>query len=198
MLIDAKCRGATSGAKVRQTRGKARRRKFLRGRRVRVVQQATSYLGCEPSLKPDNTVLESIAYTYDENGNRVSKTGSTAPLTDTPFTATYDAANRMVSLTLTAGNQTYNLSYDDNGNLTQKQNATTPADKTNYTWDAQNRLTAIQGPNGQASFKYDALGRRLERTVNGQSVQYLYDGAHGAHGVLPAIIFRSLLSLLRD
>ncbi len=45
-----------------------------------------------------------------------------------------------------------------------------------YTWDARNRLTGISGPSGTASFKYDALGRRIEKTVNGQTVQYLYDG----------------------
>jgi RHS repeat-associated protein len=27
-----------------------------------------------------------------------------------------------------------------------------------------------------ASFKYDALGRRIEKTINGKTIQYLYDG----------------------
>jgi RHS repeat-associated protein len=68
----------------------------------------------------------------------------------------------------------YPLAYDENGNLTQRQTAQGPV---NYTWDARNRLSRIDGPNGSAAFKYDALGRRLEKTVNGRTTQYLYDGA---------------------
>lgn len=44
---------------------------------------------------------------------------------------------------------TYNgqaLTYDANGNLTQRQTAQGPI---TYTWDAQNRLVGISGPNGQ-------------------------------------------------
>ncbi len=52
---------------------------------------------------------------------------------------------------------------------------------TAYTWDARNRLTDINGFNTDCSalsadFKYDALGRRIEKTVNGRTIQYLYDG----------------------
>jgi RHS repeat-associated protein len=52
---------------------------------------------------------------------------------------------------------------------------------TNYTWDVRNRLVGINGfkPDCSAlsaSFKYDALGRRIEKTVNGRTIQYLYDG----------------------
>ena len=46
---------------------------------------------------------------------------------------------------------------------------------TNLTWDARNRLVAFAGPNATASFTYDALGRRLQKSVNGQTTQYLYD-----------------------
>ncbi|NIO44243.1 MAG: hypothetical protein GTN36_01660 [Candidatus Aenigmarchaeota archaeon] len=52
---------------------------------------------------------------------------------------------------------------------------------TTYTWDARNRLTEIFGYDAQcsplsASFKYDALGRRIEKTINGRTINYLYDG----------------------
>jgi RHS repeat-associated protein len=60
------------------------------------------------------------------------------------------------------------LTYDANGNLTN--------DGTNtYTWDARNRLTAISG-GLSASFVYDGLGRRISKTVNGVTTQFLYDG----------------------
>jgi RHS repeat-associated protein len=88
-----------------------------------------------------------------------------------------DAANRLTSLTLNGASVT--LAYDQNGNLTQKIAANSQT--TSYTWDARNRLTGINGfdPLGNpvmASFRYDALGRRIEKTVNGSTVQYLYDG----------------------
>ena len=52
---------------------------------------------------------------------------------------------------------------------------------TAYTWDARNRLVTIEGFDDacqplSASFKYDALGRRIEKTINGRTIQYLYDG----------------------
>ncbi len=52
---------------------------------------------------------------------------------------------------------------------------------TNYTWDVRNRLVGISGFNTDCSpltalFKYDALGRRVEKTINGVTKQYLYDG----------------------
>jgi RHS repeat-associated protein len=48
---------------------------------------------------------------------------------------------------------------------------------TTYTWDARGQLVAIAGPGGSASFAYDAFGRRVEKTVNGQTTGFLYDGA---------------------
>ena len=45
-----------------------------------------------------------------------------------------------------------------------------------YTWDARNQLIQIQGPHGTASFRYDHQGRRIEKTVNGRTTRYLYDG----------------------
>jgi RHS repeat-associated protein len=71
-----------------------------------------------------------------------------------------------------------NIGYDENGNMMSLANS---CGTTNYTWDARNRLIGISGFNTDcsalsASFKYDALGRRLEKTVNGKTTQYLYDG----------------------
>jgi RHS repeat-associated protein len=118
--------------------------------------------------KPNNTVIETVSYTYDANGNRITRNRTQlGSVPETPFTATYDVNNRML---------TYNgqpLTYDDNGNLISRQ---TTQGAITYTWDAQNRLTQISGPNGTASFKYDARGRRIERTINGAATAFLYDG----------------------
>ncbi|MEQ1741238.1 MAG: RHS repeat-associated core domain-containing protein, partial [Candidatus Nitrotoga sp.] len=125
--------------------------------------------------KPDNTVINSIAYTYDAKGQRTSKTTTLPSNDETPFTATYDTADRMLTFTLTGSGEIFNLAYDDNGNLVSKISQTT-GQATTYTWNTRNWLTAIAGPGLTASFAYDALGRRIEKTVNGQSVGFLYDG----------------------
>jgi YD repeat-containing protein len=67
------------------------------------------------------------------------------------------------------------LSYDANGNLESKSGPTSGT--TTYTWNARNQLTAIAGPEGSATFRYDAFGRRIEKTVNGATTGFLYDGA---------------------
>ncbi len=71
-----------------------------------------------------------------------------------------------------------NIIYDNNGNMISVTNS---CGTTTYTWDVRNRLTGITGFNTDcsslsASFKYDALGRRIEKTINGTTTKYLYDG----------------------
>jgi RHS repeat-associated protein len=109
-------------------------------------------------------VIEDLTYTYDAAGNRISQTranGTASLLPTAVSSATYDTANEQTQF---AG---ATLTYDQNGNLT--------GDGTNtYTWDARNRLVAISGGT-TASFSYDALGRRVSKTVNGVATQYLYD-----------------------
>ncbi|OGW55569.1 MAG: hypothetical protein A2Y81_05600 [Nitrospirae bacterium RBG_13_43_8] len=71
-----------------------------------------------------------------------------------------------------------NMTYDGNGNMTSVTNG---CGTTNYTWDVRNRLVGINGFTStctslSASFEYDALGRRIEKTINGRAIEYLYDG----------------------
>ena len=79
--------------------------------------------------------------------------------------------------------ETFNLTYDALGNLTVKAKSD-GSDTTTYTWDTRNRLVAIArtGANTTtATFKYDELGRRIERSVttNGgqpDTTRFVYDG----------------------
>jgi YD repeat-containing protein len=57
--------------------------------------------------------------------------------------------------------------YDAAGNLTADGNHT-------YTYDAENRLTKVDGGN-TASYVCDALGRRAEKTVGTTRTDYVYD-----------------------
>ncbi len=112
-------------------------------------------------------LIESVTYTYDTAGNRLTANRAVGAATTVPnaTTASYDAANELTAI---ASGATQSLTYDANGNLTSDGANT-------YTWDARNRLIAISGA-VSASFTYDALGRRVSKTVNGVTTQLIYDG----------------------
>ena len=121
-------------------------------------------------------LIEQIDYSYDPKGQRTAKTtlnNNGTGQSETPMSASFDSANRMtgISLSIAGATKTYALSYDSNGNLTQKQNTTAPNDKTTYAWDTSNRLTQLtqtgqsQSNSINASFSYDAFGRRIQSTI---------------------------------
>jgi RHS repeat-associated protein len=95
-------------------------------------------------------------------GNRLRKTGQ---LSDSQ----YDDANALIE------DAEYTYTYDNNGNMIEKVNKTT-SEVTQYMYDAENRLIQITKPSLTASYKYDALGRRIEKSVNGEITRYVYDG----------------------
>jgi RHS repeat-associated protein len=104
---------------------------------------------------------------YDEIYNRTSMTRDwmavklPAAFTNDPV---YNAANRLEEF------NGANIDHDLNGNMTDWGS-------TDYTWDEFNRLTAVNGTSLDSSYKYDAGGRRIEKTINGTTTKYLYDGA---------------------
>ncbi len=125
-------------------------------------------------LNPAQQVLESLSYGYDANGNRINmnRPSVTLPLPNQASNTSYNDANQMLTFS------DKNITYDDNGNMTSVTNS---CGTTNYAWDARNRLVGITGYKSDctpltASFEYDALGRRIEKTINGRTIQYLYDG----------------------
>jgi RHS repeat-associated protein len=65
------------------------------------------------------------------------------------------------------------MTFDDNGNLLTR---TDPSGTLTYTWDARNRLTGLSGPSLSASFAYDGLGRRAQKTVNSTTTVFRCDG----------------------
>jgi len=73
------------------------------------------------------------------------------------------------------------LSYDLKGNLTQNQ------DGALYSWDSENRLTAATvadtdyGVTDAASYRYDALGRRVQKSVYGMVTTFIHAGAQVIH-----------------
>jgi RHS repeat-associated protein len=110
------------------------------------------------------TALGDLRYAYDAAGRRVRMEGSLARM-DLPqplSQASYNAANQLIGWAGTPH------AYDANGNLLSDGEKT-------YTWDSRNRLVGLAG-GANASFGYDALGRRASKTIAGQSTDYLYDG----------------------
>ncbi len=126
------------------------------------------------------------AFGYDQLDRLTS---ASHPLLGTAQSFAYDAVgNRTTAGNVTnAGNQltadaTHTYQYDDNGNLTRKTLLAT-GNYTQYTYDAENRLTKVEdfvAGNSTAAFtntyRYDGLGRRIEKVANGQTRRYIYDG----------------------
>lgn len=123
-------------------------------------------------------IIEDLLYEYDPNGNRTKFTRNAGqPLRDAVTGASYDDANEMLTFT-PATSSAKNMTYDNNGNLLTVTNS---CGTTNYTWDVRNRLVGISGYKSDSSsltafFGYDAIGRRIQKTINGTTTQYVYDG----------------------
>ncbi|MDH5668631.1 MAG: hypothetical protein OEY86_11520 [Nitrospira sp.] len=157
-------------------------------------------------ITASSTQINQADYVYNGVGNRTSLTdrrgpqafgydsldrltSASHPLLATPQAFTYDAVgNRTTAGNVTnAGNQltadaTHSYQYDDNGNLTRKTLLAT-GNYTQYTYDAENRLTKVEDfaagnptPAFTSTYRYDGLGRRIEKVANGQTKRYVYDG----------------------
>jgi RHS repeat-associated protein len=112
-----------------------------------------------------------IDASFDSDGRPITRTATAAAngipnavnTLPTAFTASY-TNNRLTTFNGVA------WTYDTQGNLT--------ADGTNtYVWDVRNRLVQIkQGATVTASFEYDALNRRIKKSIAGAATEYLHDG----------------------
>ncbi|MEQ1680886.1 MAG: RHS repeat-associated core domain-containing protein [Nitrospira sp.] len=121
------------------------------------------------------TTLEQLTQGFDpaDNKNHVTQLIQTATALPPAVTAAYNAVNAQMQF------NSGTLGYDPNGNLTTDGTTT-------YVWDARDRLIGITGdgpPSGtgtvpvSATFSYDALNRRIAKTINGATSTFLYDGA---------------------
>jgi RHS repeat-associated protein len=106
------------------------------------------------------------SYSYDLNGNRTMTGYMTG------------AANELTS------DGTWNYYYDPNGNRTSSRNIST-SETWQFGYDNRNRLTTAQdvtsaGLQTQATYVYDAVGKRIEKDVGSGGVttvtRFAYDG----------------------
>jgi RHS repeat-associated protein len=120
------------------------------------------------------------SYAYDSL-NRLSTMADTATAQPCKgLSWTYDAWGNRTDQTVTAGScGTFHAAvgtnnqlsgapyqYDAGGNLIADGNHT-------YTYDAESRLTQVDA-GATATYIYDAFGRRVKRTVGGNSYEYVY------------------------
>ncbi|TKB80275.1 MAG: hypothetical protein E8D42_02675 [Nitrospira sp.] len=111
------------------------------------------------------TTLEQLTQGFDPADNKTQATQLIQTATALPpaVTAAYNAVNAQIQF------NSGTLGYDPNGNLTNDGTTT-------YVWDARDRLIGISGGTS-ATFSYDALDRRIAKTINGATTSYVYDGA---------------------
>ncbi|APV38890.1 type IV secretion protein Rhs [Pseudomonas frederiksbergensis] len=69
--------------------------------------------------------------------------------------------------------------YDAFGNLIRERRGTGQKLVTEYRYDGQHRLVGVTTPDGRsASYRYDAFGRRISKTVDGKTTEFFWQGDH--------------------
>ncbi|WP_248756120.1 RHS repeat domain-containing protein, partial [Pseudomonas sp. MWU12-3091] len=69
--------------------------------------------------------------------------------------------------------------YDAFGNLIRERRGRAQQLVTEYRYDSQHRLIGLTRPDGKtATYHYDAFGRRIRKTVNGQTTEFFWQGDH--------------------
>ena len=110
------------------------------------------------SSPADPSGCNGLTWTYDAWANRTNQTTSSGACTESH--PTIGANNQFTGTPYT---------YDAAGNMTADGNHT-------YTYDAENRLTTVDG-GATATYVYDAEGQRVLKTTGGVTTAYLYDPA---------------------
>ena len=139
--------------------------------------------GNRKTMKVDNNSNNTHSYTYDKIYRLTVADYPGSAVTDYYYNPV-GSRRRVVANSVTTDYTSNNLneyaavggvnySYDDNGNLTYDGTYT-------YVYDCENRLTEVkQGQTTVATYGYDYLGRRTEKTVYGSPnvvTKYCYDG----------------------
>ncbi|MEN5326736.1 RHS repeat-associated core domain-containing protein [Pseudomonas sp. TWI549] len=69
--------------------------------------------------------------------------------------------------------------YDAFGNLIRERRGRAQTLVTEYRYDSQHRLIGLTRPDGTtATYQYDAFGRRIRKTVDGQTTEFFWQGDH--------------------
>ena len=129
---------------------------------------ASRYVYDQAGRLADATIgSTAVHYTYDANGNRLTREVSVSGGATVTETAAYDAQDRLIRY----GDRQY--SYDANGN---PDSMTTLAGVTAYDYDTVGALRSVTLPNDRKiEYVLDGQGRRVGRKVDGALAQgWLY------------------------
>ncbi|WP_274655619.1 RHS repeat-associated core domain-containing protein [Paenibacillus humicola] len=119
--------------------------------------------------KADGTTLNSFSYAYDIKGNIQSRVEN-----GTTNSFTYDELSRIA----TSSQYNENYHYDSRGNRTS-MTTNHPFDRPDSTtsMDKRDRLTSVTTTGGKnVTYRYNGDGLLWERTENGQTTRYYWDG----------------------
>jgi YD repeat-containing protein len=120
--------------------------------------------------------VESIAYSYDSFGNRLTKTDSNGTTT-----YEYDQNDRLLAETSSNGIAT-TYTYNDNGSTVSK---TQEIGTTEYGYDNGKRLVSVRTPAGlTAVFHYDPDGIRTKSETKSETINFVVDKSRGYAQVL--------------
>jgi RHS repeat-associated protein len=123
-------------------------------------------------LNAASRTAETIGYTYDANGNRLSQTGTTA--------ATYTISgsnNRVTSITGTPA-RTYG--YDAAGNVTSYAGLT-------FTYTDAGRMSTVTSGATTTTYLVNALGQRVKKSNSSTTLLFMYDEAGHVIGEYDAV-----------
>jgi len=113
-----------------------------------------------------------LCWSYDNFGNRTSQSVSTTPCGSSPpttFAATYSANNQISTVSSPAG---LSIGYEPSGS----GNIINDGYNT-YLYDGENRICAVNGPEGMVGYQYDADGNRIGKgTITTMSCDLTQNG----------------------
>ena len=110
-------------------------------------------------------------YTFDDNGNRLTKTFTDSEGIVTVTSYEYDKANRLTKST--EGEVATVYSYDKAGNLLNK---TTGEKTVTHSYDLLGRLISYTDGETVASYDYYTSNMRRSKTVNGETTTHIWIG----------------------
>ena len=161
------------------------------GRRTSMVKSGTAFATADTITYAYNDRSEltsadattdanyNFIFDYDNIGNRKSYTSSES---GNPVQSLYTANNLNQYTAIT--NPTQSLTYDTDGNMTQCSLGVSP-ESWSFTYNAENRLIVAESTSQKLEFKYDYMGRRVEKKVYSGSttnwtldkhLKFVYDG----------------------